>query len=385
MLTKRDIDTLAAPSSGSKITYDGRDGLAGFGVRITAAGAKSFVLNYRAAGTERRLTIGSTSTWTLAAARARAKELRREVDAGRDPLAEKITEREAPRVRDLAHRYVDEHLAKLRPATRRDVEGQLARWILPELGSLRVADVRPADIEKLHAKVTKAGSPIRANRCIATLSKMMSLAARWEMRAENTNPAKGAIERNAETKRKRYLSPAEFSRLSEALAAYPHKAPAYAIGLLVATGARRMEVLAADWNQFNLPARTWLKPASNTKQKADHFIPLNATAVDLLERLEPAPERRTGYLFPGRDGTGHLTDLKHPWGAICRAAGFDDVRLHDLRHSFASAAVSSGATLPEIAGLLGHSNSATASRYSHLYIDRLREVSERVGGVASGK
>jgi integrase len=242
------------------------------------------------------------------------------------------------------------------------------------------AGVRPADVEALHRKVSSV-APTRANRCVSTLSKMMSLAIRWEMRSDN--PCKGAIERNAETKRKRYLKPDEFTRLSDALAAYPYMAPKFAIGLLVATGARRMEVLSATWSQFDIPARTWLKPATNTKQKQDHLIPLSGTAIDLLERLQPDPNRRTGYLFPGR--AGHLTDIKHPWSTISAQAGIPDVKLYDLRHSFASAAVSLGYQLPDIGALLGHSNAQTTSRYADLMIERLREATEQVGNVVSGK
>jgi integrase len=333
MLTKRDIDTLTAPADGSRIMYDkdgagrGKDGpLAGFGIRITAAGAKAFVLNYRAGGLERRLTIGAYPTWTIAAARAKAKELRKEVDNGRDPLAEKIAERSAPTIRDLASRFVDEHLAKRRPSYRRDVEGQLRRWILPALGGVKVADLRPADIETLHAKVTKAGSPIRANRCIATLSKMMSLAIRWEFR--ETNPCRSAVERNAETRRKRYLSAAALARLSAALSAHQDQNVANAIRLLSLTGARRSEALSATWDQIDLDLGTWTKPGSTTKQKTDHYVPLSAPALQLLAEMRA---KATGpYLFPGRYGRPHLTEIKKSWAQICKAAELDDVRLHDL-------------------------------------------------------
>jgi integrase len=384
MLTKRDIDALVAPAKGNRIKFDGPGGVAGFGIRITAAGARAFILNYRTkGGLDRRLTIGGYPTWTVAAARDRARELRRLIDVGRDPLGEKIADREAPTMRDLAKRAVEEHYSKRRPSTLYDVQGQLDKWILPALGSMKVADVRPADIEKLHARVTSAGSPIRANRVVSTLSKMFSLALRWEYR--ETNPCRHAVDRNSETARKRYLEPAEFRRLAEVLATYPHKSAAYAVGLLVATGSRRMEVLSADWSQFNLAARTWLKPAATTKQGTDHVVPLNATALDLLDRLEPDPQRRHGYLFPCRGPGGHLTDLKNPWAAISRMAGIPDVRLHDLRHSFASAAISTGATLPEVGGLLGHTNAATTSRYAHLYLDRLREITDATSEVMSGK
>jgi integrase len=346
----------------------------GFGVRTTSAGAVSFILNYRVAGQERRLTIGSFPSWTVPRARAHARELRVRIDQGEDPLAEREAERVAPTVRELAQRYIEEWLPKKRPGSQRDDRAMLRSWILPALGSKKVASIRPADIEALHTKVTKNGGPIRANRVVALLSKMFSLAVRWEY--VEHNPCRGAIERNPETRRKRYLSAAEIARLSEALANLPSQPAANAIRLLLLTGARKTEVLAAKWSEFDLEAGTWTKLAASTKQKADHHVPLSAPALQLLAELKATA--KTEYLFPGRDGLRHL-DIKTSWEWVRDAAGLEDVRLHDLRHSFASILVSAGASLPLIGALLGHSNPATTARYAHLFLDPQRAAAERVG------
>jgi integrase len=383
MITTDIAKGLERPETGSRIVYDHAKGddpgkiVRGFGIRITAAGARSFILNYRSAGQERRLTIGGFPDWAVSRARAEARELRVRVDRGEDPLADRAALRTAPTVRQLADRYDAEYLPKKRPSSVRDDRAMLRDWVLPALGAKKVAAVRPADVEALHSKVTRAGRPTRANRVVALLSKMMTLAVKWEL-VEN-NPCRSAVDRNPEVRRKRYLSVGEIARLSIALSECPNRPAANAIRLLLLTGARRNEVCAARWGQFDLVAGTWLKPGATTKQKTDHLAPISAPVVQLLN--EVGPGRPEEYLFPA--GDGHL-NLRRPWMGVRKGAALEDVRLHDLRHSFASVLVSSGASLPLIGALLGHSNPATTSRYAHLQIDPLRDAVERVGAVVSG-
>jgi Arm DNA-binding domain len=163
----------------------------GFGVKVMASGTKTFVASYYFAGTEREYVIGDCEALTTAEARKRARDVRQKVKDGTDPQGDRVAIREAPTVRELAKRAVEDHFAKRRPSTRYDVYGdrvddkghpaggQIAKWIIPTLGRLKVADIKPIHVEELHAKVTRAGAPIRANRVVATLSKMMILAIRW--------------------------------------------------------------------------------------------------------------------------------------------------------------------------------------------------------------
>ena len=385
MLDTTKVKNLQPPASGSRITYDHTVGdnptrtVRGFGVRTTAAGAKSFILNYRAAGQERRYTIGSWPAWSVSQAREKARELRRWIEDGGDPLAERIAEQAAPTIKQLADRYIAEHLPKKRPGSARDDQAMLRKWILPALGNKKVDAVRPSDVEALHHKITATGATIRANRVIGLLSTMLSLAVRWEH--VDRNVTRGTWQRNPETKRKRYLSPAEIARLTAALEQSPSQRAADAIRLLLLTGARKTEVTAARWEQFDLAAGTWTKPAAATKQKADHHVPLSAPALQLLNAIGSKPQ---GYLFPRRDGDGYL-HIRGTWEAVRKAAGIEDVHLHDLRHSFASILVSSGASLPLIGALLGHTNPGTTARYSHLFLDPLRAATERVGAIVTGK
>jgi integrase len=349
-------------------------------VRVTAAGVKAFVLNYRnRTGRERRLTIGRHPDWTAAQARERARELRREIDGGGDPLAERIAEREAPTVNELADRYLVEHAPKKRTAI--GDRRMLDRYIRPRLGARKVTDVVFADVDRLHREISKT-APYVANRVAALLSKMFALAIRWEMRADN--PVKG-VERNREERRYRYLAGEELHRLSEALASHPSPAAANAIRLLLLTGARRMEVLAARWDQFDLAAGIWTKPSSHTKQKREHRVPLSAPALQLLVAVKAAAAKDAPYVFPARPGGAHMRDLHRSWGSLCRAARIEGVRVHDLRHTYASVLASAGLSLPIIGGLLGHSNPATTARYSHLFDDPLRAATDRAAAIIGGR
>jgi integrase len=413
-LTDADVKTIAPPSSGNRITYDAT--VKGFGVRVTSAGAKAFILNYRAAGRERRITIGSFPDWKTTAARDEAKAMKRRIDVGEDPMAERHANRAAATVNELADRFDAEHLAKRRPSTQVDYRSILRLYIRPTLGTMKVADVRHTDVDRMHAKIAKT-APYRANRTVAVLSKMMALAVKWEMRTDN--PVIG-IERAPEEKRERFLTPAEIARLSEALAAHPEKTSANVVRLLLLTGARRGETLAATWSQIDFAAGMWTKPAATTKQKKEHRVPLSAPALQLLSDMKAEADKENERrvrdkleaitcLFPGMDGKP-LTDIKHFWASICRTAGLavqiekkddkgrtvtavDDspiiawqptVRLHDLRHTHASILASLGLSLPIIGRLLGHTQAATTQRYAHLMDDPLRAATERAGAVISG-
>ena len=385
-LSDRAVLALPAPAKGSTIAYDapnrgGADWTAGFGVRVTAAGHRAFILNYRTrAGRERRLTIGSPPAWPLAAARAEAAVLRREIDAGGDPLADRKAGREGPTVADLADRFVADELPKRRASTRADYAGMIRLYIRPALGQLKIAEVCHADVEKLHRKIAE-DAPYRANRTVAVLSRMFNLAIKWRMRADN--PAKG-IEHRPEEKRERYLSPAEIVRLAEALAARPG-ASANAIRLLLLTGARRGEALGATWEQFDLEAGVWTKPAASTKQNKLHRVPLSAPALQLLVDMREAitPRPASPFLFPGAEGKPQ-GDLKKFWASICKDAQLEGVRVHDLRHTYASVLASAGIGLHTIGALLGHSQPATTHRYAHLLDDPLRTAAERAGAIIEG-
>ena len=375
-ITETVAKTTSAPEKGSQITYDAD--VKGFGLRVTAAGARAFVLNYRSGGRERRLTIGSYPEWSATAARKRAEALKREIDTGADPMAERHEERAAPTVSDLCDRFAREHLPRKRPSTQEEYSAILEKIVRPRLGKVKVAMLRHAEIEALHRDLSST-APARANKVAAILSKMFALAVKWEMRTDN--PVVG-LERNAEVARTRYLDKSELVALSAALDAHQSQTVANAIRLLLLTGARRGEVLAATWSQFDLTTGVWTKPRENTKAKREHRIPLNAPAVRLLTAMHKAADA-SPYLFPSHGTAGHIVEIKGAWARITKAAKLEDARIHDLRHTYASFLASAGFSLPTVGALLGHTQAQTTQRYAHLLDDPLRAATDKVGSMLS--
>jgi integrase len=246
--------------------------------------------------------------------------------------------------------------------------------IRPALGKRKVSTLAYSDVDALHREITKGSGPYRANRVIALVSKLCSLAVQWHWRADN--PCKG-IERNDEAKRKRYLTRAELHRLSAALADHDDQDAADIFRLLLLTGARRGEVQSARWTDVDLEKGVWTKPGATTKQHTEHVVPLNAPARQLIAKR---PQGESEYIFPGRNG-GHRLEIKSNWRRICQAANIAGLRIHDLRHSYASILASAGVGLHAIGALLGHTQPQTTHRYAHLFDDHLRQATERVGEV----
>jgi integrase len=378
-LTDQVVKRLPCPTRGNKVHYD--DVVKGFGCRVTSAGAKSFILNYRrkSDGLERRTTLGSYPDWGAASAREEAKRLKRKIDAGGDPVGEYQESRGAATMADLCVRFEREYLPRKRASTARSYRQQIAVDIIPSLGRMKVAAVSYDDVDALHRKIS-VRAPIHANRVMALLSRIFSLAIRWKMRADN--PVRG-IERNSESKRQRYLTASELERLSMALTELKDQGAANAVRLLLLTGCRRGELLAAKWADIKWEDGIWLKPGATTKQRTDHRVPLSAAAIELLTEIR-ARAGESEYLFPAKF-TPHRLDIDDAWNALRKAADLPGVRAHDLRHTYASVLASSGLSLPIIGSLLGHTTAQTTLRYSHLMDDPLRAATEKASDVIARK
>jgi integrase len=386
------------PTRGQLFLWDAE--IKGFALRVTSGGAKSFVLDYRVDGRQRRITLGNYPDWTIQAARAAAKAMKREVDQGHDPMGERQALREAPTMQDLWERYKTEKLSKKAERTQLDETSMWQKIILPRLAKTRVADIKYNDLDELHRDITRIRkTPVRANRTIEVLRGAFNLAIRWHWRQDN--PAKG-IQRNPEEKRERYLNKTDIMALARALNEQKEVASANAIKLLMLTGARRGEVLNATWDMFDLDQGIWVKPSAHTKQRRIHRVPLSGPAIELLRSIRT--EATSQFVFCGAGGKA-LIDIKRTWSSACKAAGLTtqvpkrtrsgnvvvdssgapimidqpNVRMHDLRHSFASILVSAGASLPLIGQLLGHTQAQTTHRYAHLFDRPMRDAAEAVG------
>jgi integrase len=392
-LTADTIRQTPAPPTGSTTLWDGE--VIGFGVRVFAptklhpGGVRSFFINYRFGGRERRLTIGAFPAWSVLAARDRAKELRREIDNGGDPAGAKRSRREAPTVADLIERYTRDHLPNL--SAREQVSH---RTMLAEIGARlgmnrAVAAVHHGDIDAMHKKITAGERPVRANRVLGVCSKMFSLAllplagedAPWRDAAMG-NPCKG-VERNREVARERFFSAGELAAITDALAAYPGQTAADCVRLVMATGCRPGEAMAARWSEFDAEPGYWVKPSSHTKQRRVHRAPMTPAALELIARRRLA--RTSEFVFPSERTTEPIATLWHVWEFTRAHAGLGKTaRIYDLRHTFASVGAGGGLSLQIIGRLLGHTMSRTTERYAHLADDPLKAAAEKIGSVIAG-
>lgn len=388
-IVERMIKRLIPPETGNCIAYDSE--ISGFGARITSAGAVSFILNYRIHGRERRFTIGKWPELTATAARERAIQLRGRILDGHDPLEEREQSRSEPILDDLAREYMDRY-AKVhkRPSSIRNDKWMLETIIRPRIGTLRLKAIGKRDIEALHSSMK--ATPYRANRILALLSKMFALAVEWNWRLDN--PVRG-IPRFHEDRRERWLNTDELSRLSEALDGYKDQNAADAIRLLLLTGAREGEALKSDWTQFDLRRAIWEKPSHHTKQQKIEHIPLSAAALSLLRTMKA--RGAAGPLFPGARADARVT-LRRPWIQVCKAAGLvvavtlkgkrrtvtryrPTLRIHDLRHTYASHLVSKGVSLQVVGKLLGHTQPQTTNRYAHVADEAMRNATDIFGEI----
>ena len=377
-IMKRTVDGLQAPAKGELVLWD--ESLAGFGVRVRpGGGGKTYMLMYRAGvgrgAPLRKLTIGTHgSPWTPDGARIEAKRLLGLVAGGADPAAVKTEHRKAETVDDLAGRFLTEHVqAKRKGSTAAEYERLVDLFVRPALGPKKIADVTRADIARLHHAHRE--TPYQANRILAVLSKMFSLAEAWGLRRDGSNPCRH-IERNPERGRERMLSAAELARLGDALAAYdgsPYITAA--VKLLLFSGARLSEILGLRWEWINLERGEARLPDSKTGAKTLHLPPPALAVLKGLPRLEGNP-----YVIVGQKDGASLVNLQKPWQAIRKAAGLTDVRLHDLRHSYASVGAAGGDSLLVIGKLLGHHHAATTERYAHLALDPIKAAAASIAG-----
>jgi integrase len=377
-LSEKFIKNLAAPESGNRIVYD--EEVSGFGIRVTAAGAKSFVLNYRTrGGKERRYTIGTWPDFSVIAARDEARGLRVDIKRGIDPLEVKQKEHEAaelerglPTFATLASDYLEYASAYKREHSLRDDRRMLQAILLPRLGSDKVAGITGEELSKLHQSLK--ATPYQANRVLALLSAMFTYAVQ-EKKWRADNPAKG-VRRYHEDRRKYWLPKSKLDDVIAFLDQDPKRSAAQALLLIIYTGARKSEVLSANWQQFDLEHGIWTKPAHSTKQHVSEQTPLSDAAITLLQCIP----HQGKYLFPGKFGD-HLTDVKNLWEEVRREVKIPECRIHDLRHTFASHLVTNGVSLYTVGRLLGHRQPGTTARYSDLANEALRDAANRFGNI----
>ena len=393
-LTKSTIDR-AKPCDVDYFLWDAD--LKGFGIKIAKGGRKTYVCKYRAgsgrSAPTRRMTIGAHgSPWTADQARIEARKILGRAANGGDPAKEKQNKKKQITVAELCDLYLEQGVATKKPSTIATDKGRIERHIKPLLGKKRVPEVTRADIKLflqdvadgktakdvktgLRGRAIVKGGKGTASRTVGLLGGIFSYA--FDCNLIEINPVRG-VKRFPDKKGQRYLSQQELVALGQAInVAADRNENQYAIAilkLLIFTGARKGEIEALKWEEVDFTNGYLRLADTKTGQKAIH---LNTGAKEILEKISHIG--RSAFVFPALRGAGHYTGTPKVWRKIRIAARIEDVRLHDLRHSFASIAVSGGASLPIIGALLGHTDSATTQRYAHLNDDPLKSVNEAVG------
>ncbi|MEO1140491.1 MAG: site-specific integrase [Pseudomonadota bacterium] len=386
-LSKRVVDA-ADPRSESYVIWDLE--LSGFGLKVHPTGRKTYVLKYRVGGgrqgRRREPVIGQHGALTPDQARKVAQEWLRDVALGLDPAAEREASRKAPSIGDVLKRYLKEHAEPhKKPSSIRNDKRIIENTLIPEFGKLKIRDFSRQDIGKLHGKLKD--TPYEANRTLALMSKVCNLAEIWGLRTDGSNPCRH-IKRYREHRRERLLSEQELAKLGSVLRSANlgpirdvdgeekliNPAAVAALRLLLFTGARAGEVLSMKWAWINWRKGRAELPDSKTGQK---FVYLPAPAIAVLSELQQQGPDDV-YVIKGKYPATHLTNLKNSWDTIRRVAGLEDVRVHDLRHCFASVGAMQGMSLPLIGALLGHRDIATTHRYAHLRDDPVRSASDRI-------
>ncbi len=368
-LTKRFVESLPVKAS-SYFVWD--IDVIGFGIRVMPSGTRTYQVQYRRGARTRRSAIGRHGVVSADQARSRARELLGLVAIGNDPVEDIARERTASTVAALCDRFLEVHVAeRCKPNTARDYRGSVKRMIKPKLGSLKVTEIARSDIADLHFHHRE--TPYQANRMLSLLSKMFNMAEIWGLRPDGSNPCRH-VAKYPEPRRERFLTASELETLGGVLqrSAEDGSETAHviaAIRLLILTGCRLSEIQQLRWDFIT--GRGIELPDSKTGARC---IPLPTAAREILTTLP----RTSGnpYVIEGRLANSHITDLQRPWQRLRKKAGLDDVRIHDLRHTYASVAVSGGMPIQMVGRLLGHSQMQTTLRYAHLADDPVQKAAE---------
>ena len=372
-ISKRTVDRL---SIGRKETVFWDQELPGFGVRLYPSGSKIYVAQSRGPAGIRRISLGRHGEITAQEARKQAGAAIARIKSGKDPIP--ALRGRTLTVADLAERYMEGHvIVRCNAHTQRIYAGSLKNHILPALGKIPVVSVGRTKVAALHYGLRE--TPRAANRALMVLSKMFALAEAWGLVPLGSNPCRFVL-RYREGRRERFLTEEEYQRVGRALCTLEAEGPvrARAVGalrLLMLTGCRLGEVLTLQWNDIDRKAGELRLRESKTGAR---MVPLTPAGLQVLSGITPV--QQSLWVFAGPRPDRHLSQLTTYWHRVREQAEVSDVRIHDLRHSFASRALAVGLPLPMIGRLLGHTDITSTARYAHLARDAEKLAAARVGG-----
>ncbi len=366
----RTIEKLSIPkdcgkSSGIEYTDLGQQGLK---LSVYKSGRKFFRHRYTMHGKKVSVTIGEFPTMTVEQAREKVRQNRQKVLEGEDPRNQSTT-------RLTLGEFVDQFyvpFAKVQRKSWSDIDSRLKLRLLPTFGSLPLDQIKKAQIAQFHQKLQVEVSATTANRDLALLSSVLTLAVDYD--CLDKNPARGIRKAKESGPRTRVLSEEELARFTKTVQLKLDQQEVRAIFLLLALGLRKMEVLSLRWKYVDLLNGTLYLP--DTKSGTPRHVALNSIAQELLARMAKERVGKQEWVFPSNSKTGHLKEVRNTFSRLLTEAGIENLRLHDLRRSFASNLVNAGVSIYEVRDLLGHADVSTTQIYAHLGIGTLKQASE---------
>ena len=380
--TKRAIEGLPPhdPDSPSREMEYADAECTGLHLRVSKNGRRFFQHRYTFLKRKMCLSLGEFPSVSIQDARQRVNEHKALLARDKDPGVERGKVRADLTFEEFAAQHYLPH-AKAHKQTWDDDKNQIERRLNPVLGKLRLQVITPRDVDMLHAKEKDRTTANTANHLLTTLRRMLNLAVKWGLMEKN--PACEQEKFKEGPLRERYLSKVELPKFMKALEEEDDRLSVAALRMLIYTGCRREEIMSLMWENVHLDEeRIFLSKTKNGRSRTVH---LNGRAKEVIEDLLARKEqedrtRGSEYVFPSRQGTkkGYIYDLRKPFEKACQIAGIENFRIHDLRHTFASMAVSSGADLYAVQRLLGHQDIAMTQRYAHLAADDLKKATEGV-------
>ena len=374
-LNAQTLKTLVCPADKAKENiWDAR--CKGLMLEVRQSGGRTWYVRYvDIRGKQRQLRIGDADVISLERARKRTDELRSQVALGRDPAEEKAMLKQMPTFAEFVHERYLPYVKGYKRSWHID-ESLLRNHLLPKLGGKYLDQIRKDEIIALHhGHRAKGRAPASANRLLILMRYIFNLALKWETPGLLKNPAKGVPLLEENNKRERYLSQEEAQRLYDAVQHSESRMLRFIVPMLILTGARKREVLDARWGDFDLQQRVW-RIALSKSGKA-RYVPLSEGVVGLLDQLRaehatwPLAQRGSLWAFPNPNTGKPYSSIYYTWDTTRKKAGLPEVRIHDLRHSFASFLINAGRSIYEVQKILGHTQIKTTQRYSHLSQDTL--------------
>ena len=363
---------LICPPGKSRVEYTdvARTGLY-IEVRATSSGQGTYYYRYKdSTGKTRHTKIGRTTDISLKEAKTKLKELRARVHLGADPSAEARAQKQSMTWEDFFEKRYLPHVKQHKRSWKNDEEMQRLR-VNPRFGSLRLNQINKQQVQVFHAELKDEGlAPATADHHLKLIRQALNLAVEWSLL--KSNPAARVKLFREDNQRERYLDATELQRLLAVLDTDKNRTVCNAVKFLLSTGARLNEALTAKWSDIDRGNRVWVIQATNSKSKRKRSVPLNDVAIGVLDKLRT--EGKSSHLFTNSRTGNRLTTISKVWIRIRKAAGLPDLRLHDLRHSYASMLVNSGRSLYEVQQILGHSDPTVTQRYAHLSSTALQEA-----------